>query len=104
MRKSFLIALLILFVVVNGLIIFWAWNRFTDPPDSEPETRSEIRRRVSEEYGRTESLASDLTAKWNREAVIPLDSEELDSHIESLPEGDCIGLPSGAIAIDSSTL
>jgi flagellar basal body-associated protein FliL len=73
MRKPYVIALLILFVVANGLIIFWVWNRFADAPDPEPETKEETRRQVSEEFGRTEGLAYDLIAKWNREQAIPLD-------------------------------
>jgi hypothetical protein len=49
-------------------------------------------------------MAYDLIAKWNRDPVIDLDSTELRSAVESLPEADCILLPEGAIAIGSAAL
>ncbi len=96
--------LLVLFVLVNGVIVYWAWQQVTDPAGPDPISKAAAQRSGSEEFGRTESLAYDLIEKWNREPAIALGSEDLPSAVESLPEAGCIGLPSGAVAIESRSL
>jgi hypothetical protein len=49
-------------------------------------------------------MAYDQIAKWNRDSAISLDSEGLQSAVESMPGANCIGLPSGAVAINSASL
>jgi hypothetical protein len=49
-------------------------------------------------------MAYDLIEKWNRDPVIGLESGDLPSAVESLPEADCILLPEGAVTIASAKL
>src|SRR5687768_912137 len=129
MRKAYRWLLLLGFVVVNGSIVFWAWRQLSDaadevrerdqvsrPGQSNPDrsrkteivvnpssTKEERERASSELAANTEKMAYDLIAKWNRDPVIDLDSDELSAAVESLPEADCILLPEGAITIGSAT-
>jgi hypothetical protein len=64
----------------------------------------ERRRAASEHWGRTDKLAYDLIAKWNRASVVKLDSDQLAAAVESLPEANCIALPDGAEPLDSGAL
>ena len=130
MRSPFRWLLLLAFVVLNGFIVYWAWRNLSDGADeagdrvqvsrqdpSEPapsrkseivvnpsSTKEELYQASLELQGRTEKMAYDLIAKWKRDPVINLESDELTAAVESLPEADCILLPSGAIAIGSPML
>ncbi|MEX2142819.1 MAG: hypothetical protein WD894_26420 [Pirellulales bacterium] len=49
-------------------------------------------------------MAYDLIAKWNRDPATDIRSDALPTAVQSLPEAECIGLPTGAKAIYSSFL
>ena len=130
MRTAYRWSLLVVFVLANGALIVWAWRNLSDAADEirerapesrqpqfgpaapgkssivvNPSSTQEERQRASTEwYARTDKMAYDLIAKWNRDPVIKLASDELPAAVESLPEADCILLPEGAIAINSATL
>lgn len=84
MRKAYRWLLLLVFVAVNGFVIAWAWRSLKAPePTAAPvETTDERRRAVSEHWGRTDKLAYDLIAQWNRAAVVKLDSDQLPAAVE----------------------
>ena len=118
MRSPVRWLLLLAFVVLNGFIVYWVWQNLS-PPDQQPEdseqqlakpeppstqTKAEQQRAGAELTGRTDKMAYDLIAKWKRDPVINLESDELPSAVESLPEAGCIGLPDGAIAMESAAL
>jgi len=111
MRKAYRWLILLVFLVVNGLIIAWAWRNSQAPAPvptaataQKSEKTDEPSQDFSEHWGRTEKLAYELIAEWNRGAVLKLDSDELPAAIESLPEAGCIDLPDGAVPIGSGTV
>ena len=108
MRKPYRWLILLVFLVVNGFIITWAWRSLKAPgpaPAAAPvQTMDDRGRAASEHWGRTDKLAYDLIAQWNRAAVVKLDFEELAAAVESLPASGCIDLPDGAVSIDSAAL
>jgi hypothetical protein len=127
MRRSLRWLLIFAFVVVNCGIVVWVWRELSNAtdeirqrdqpsqsgadPSSEPEiainpsaTKEELGQASRELSANTDKMAYDLIAKWNRDPVIKLDSDELRFAVESLPEADGILLPEGAITLSSATL
>jgi hypothetical protein len=106
LRKACRWLMLLTFVVVNGIIVFWVWRSFKplEPAAAAIQKTDDRRRAASEHWGRTDKLAYDLIAQWNRAAVVKLDSVQLSAAVESLPSSHCIDLPDGAVSIDSGAL
>lgn len=102
MRSALRWLLLALFLVANGFIVFWVWRRSTEPAEAVAPTKVEQQRASSEAWSQTDKMAYDLIAKWNRAAVIKLDSDQLAAAVESLPETNCIDLADGAVAINTN--
>ena len=108
MRTGYRWLILLVFLIVNGFVIAWAWRSLSAPEPAPAAaaaaTTDEQRRAVSEHWGRTDKMAYDLIAKWKRAAVVKLDSDRLPAAVESMPEGHCIDLPDGAVSIESGTV
>jgi hypothetical protein len=104
MRMAYRWLILLVFLVINGFVIAWAWRGVQAPepaPAAAPVETAETRRLAAIDHqARTDKMAYDLIAQWNRAAVVKLDSDELAAAVESMPASGCIDLPDGAVAID----
>ena len=100
--------ILLVFLVVVGLVIGWARLGVEAAQPAAAQVQTAQERLAAEErrlaalvyQARTDKMAYDLIAQWNRAAVVKLDSDELAAAVESMPASGCIDLPDGAVAID----